>query len=279
MTIKRVLAIDDDPALLITIQQMLKGSYDVVVAQGGLKGLEVLDQEEGCFDLIISDLSMPVINGATLYLLVKERYPGLENNIIFITGRGFGRYIDEFNISHDNICINKPFSREELLQGLSSVLQHSVWQQPVANKDTESGFEDVFIQKLADFILNLGDDFALIGRKRCLNIDGRSCQMSLLFFHRSLKCLVIIDVKFGKFSKVDASKMHLCLEYAREHWIKPEENPPIGLILSMAEGAYEAHYALEGLADEALVARCLALLPDEKWLADEMGRIQGLLSS
>jgi len=52
----------------------------------------------------------------------------------------------------------------------------------------------------------------------------------LLFFHRRLRCLIVIDLKVGRFSYADAGQMHLYLNYAREHWLKEGENPPVGLI-------------------------------------------------
>jgi hypothetical protein len=53
----------------------------------------------------------------------------------------------------------------------------------------------------------------------------------LLFFHRRLRCLVIIDLKLGKLTHADAGQMHLYMNYAREHWVREGENPPVGLIL------------------------------------------------
>ena len=67
----------------------------------------------------------------------------------------------------------------------------------------------------------------------------------LIFFHRRLRCLVIADLKVGKFSYADAGQMHMYLNYAREHWMKAGENPPVGLILCAEKGAAEAHYALD----------------------------------
>jgi nuclease YhcG-like protein len=54
--------------------------------------------------------------------------------------------------------------------------------------------------------------------------------VDLVFFHRLLRCLVVIDLKLGKFTHSDAGQMHLYLNYAREHWTRPGENPPVGLI-------------------------------------------------
>jgi predicted nuclease of restriction endonuclease-like (RecB) superfamily len=96
---------------------------------------------------------------------------------------------------------------------------------------SESALEEALIQHLTDFLLELGDDFAFLGRQRRLRIDDTWFRIDLVFFHRRLRALLIADFKVGKFSYADAGQMHLYLNYAREHWMKPGENPPIGLIL------------------------------------------------
>jgi predicted nuclease of restriction endonuclease-like (RecB) superfamily len=137
---------------------------------------------------------------------------------------------------------------------------------------SESDLEEALIQHLADFLLELGDDFAFVGRQRRLRLDDTWFRIDLLFFHRRLKCLVVIDLKVGKFSYADAGQMHLYLNYAREHWMKPGENPPVGLILCAAKGAAEAHYALDNLPNKVLAAEYQTVLPNEKLLAEELER-------
>ena len=137
---------------------------------------------------------------------------------------------------------------------------------------SESDLEEALIQRLADFLLELGDDFAFVGRQRRLRLDDTWFRIDLLFFHRRLKCLIVIEIKTGKFSYADAGQMHLYLNYAREHWMKPDENPPIGLILCAAKGAAEAHYALDNLPNKVLAAEYQMVLPDEQTLATELER-------
>jgi predicted nuclease of restriction endonuclease-like (RecB) superfamily len=137
---------------------------------------------------------------------------------------------------------------------------------------SESDLEEALIQHLADFLLELGDDFAFVGRQRRLRLDDTWFRVDLVFFHRTLKCLVIVDLKVSKFSYTDAGQMHLYLNYAREHWMKPGENPPVGLILCAEKGAAEAHYALDGLPNKVLAAEYRTALPDEKLLAEELDK-------
>jgi len=137
---------------------------------------------------------------------------------------------------------------------------------------SESDLEEALIQRLSDFLLELGDDFAFLGRQRRLRIDDTWFRIDLIFFHRRLRGLLIVDLKVGKFSYADAGQMHLYLNYAREHWMKPGENPPIGLILCAEKGAAEAHYALDNLPNKVLAAEYQTVLPDEKLIAAELDR-------
>jgi hypothetical protein len=101
--------------------------------------------------------------------------------------------------------------------------------------------------------------------------------VDLLFFHRRLRCLVVIDLKIGKFTHADAGQMQLYLNYAREHWVQEGENPPVGLILCARKDEAVARYALEGLPNKVLASEYRTVLPDEKELAAEIKRTQAML--
>jgi predicted nuclease of restriction endonuclease-like (RecB) superfamily len=137
---------------------------------------------------------------------------------------------------------------------------------------SESDLEAALIQHLTDFLLELGDDFAFLGRQKRLRIDDTWFRVDLLFFHRRLRCMVVIDLKVGKFSYADAGQMHLYLNYAREHWMKEGENPPVGLILCAEKGSAEAHYALDNLPNKVLAAEYQTVLPEESVIAEELKR-------
>lgn len=143
---------------------------------------------------------------------------------------------------------------------------------------SESELEEALIHHLADFLMELGDDFAFVGRQRRLRLDDSWFRVDLLFFHRQLKCLIVIDLKVGRFSYADAGQMHMYLNYAKTHWMKPGENPPIGLILCAEKGNAQAHYALDGLPNKILAAEYKTVLPDEKLLTDEIEKTQQALS-
>jgi predicted nuclease of restriction endonuclease-like (RecB) superfamily len=91
---------------------------------------------------------------------------------------------------------------------------------------SETELEEALIRHLEAFLLELGSDFCFVGRQKRLRIGDEWYRVDLLFFHRRLLCLVIVDLKIGKFTSADAGQMHLYLNYAREHWVHPDENPP-----------------------------------------------------
>lgn len=143
---------------------------------------------------------------------------------------------------------------------------------------SETDMEEALVRRLEAFLLELGGDFCFMGRQRRLRIGDEWYRVDLLFFHRRLRCLVVIDLKIGKFTHADAGQMHLYLNYAREHWVHEGENPPVGLILCAQKDEAVARYALEGLASKVLAAEYRTTLPDEDLLAAEIDRTREVLS-
>ena len=137
---------------------------------------------------------------------------------------------------------------------------------------SESDLEEALIRHLETFLMELGDDFCFMGRQRRLRVGNRWYRVDLLFYHRGLRCLVVIDLKIGAFTHADAGQMHLYLNYARERWVREGENPPVGLILCSEKDEALAQYALEGLSNNVMAAEYRITLPDEKMLAAELDR-------
>lgn len=135
---------------------------------------------------------------------------------------------------------------------------------------SESDLEELLLHHLENFLLELGGDFAFVGRQRRLRIGDEWYRVDLLFFHRRLRCLVVIDLKIGKLTHADAGQMHMYLNYTREHWMEEGEGPPVGLILCSRSDDALAQYALEGLPNKVLAREYRLALPDESRLAAEL---------
>jgi predicted nuclease of restriction endonuclease-like (RecB) superfamily len=133
---------------------------------------------------------------------------------------------------------------------------------------SESELEAALVAKLEGFLLELGGDFTFVGRQRRLRVGDEWYRIDLLFFHRRLRCLVIIDLELGKVTHADAGQMHLYLNYAREHWTLAGENPPVGRILCAQKDGAVAKYALEGLPNKIVAAEYRTALPKERQPVD-----------
>lgn len=144
---------------------------------------------------------------------------------------------------------------------------------------SETDLEEALIRRLETFLLELGGDFCFMGRQRRLRIGNEWYRLDLLFFHRRLRCLVVIDLKIGKFTHADAGQMHLYLNYAREHWVHDGENPPVGLILCAQKDEAVARYALDGLPNKVMAAEYRTTLPGEDVLASEIDRARQALGT
>ena len=142
---------------------------------------------------------------------------------------------------------------------------------------SESELEEALIRHLEAFLLELGNEFAFIGRQKRLRIGHEWFRVDLVFFHRRLRCLVIIDLKIGGLAHADIGQMNVYCNFAREHWTQIGENPPVGLILCTDKDDALAHYAMEGLHNKMLVREYRTVLPKESALAAEIARTRELL--
>jgi predicted nuclease of restriction endonuclease-like (RecB) superfamily len=144
---------------------------------------------------------------------------------------------------------------------------------------SESQLEEALIQRLEDFLLELGSDFTFVGRQRRLRIDQTWYRVDLLLFHRRLRCLVIIDLKLSSLTHADVGQMHMYCNYAKENWTLPDENPPVGLILCADKGHALARYALDGLPNKIMAANYKTVLPDAEVLQKELEKTRLMLEA
>jgi predicted nuclease of restriction endonuclease-like (RecB) superfamily len=135
---------------------------------------------------------------------------------------------------------------------------------------SETDLEEALVRHLEAFLLELGGDFAFVGRQRRLRIGGVWYRVDLIFFHRRLRCLVILDLKLGPYTHADAGQMLLYCNYATEHWTHPGENPPVGIILCSSADAALARYTLDTLPNKVMAREYRLALPAVKKLEAEL---------
>ena len=144
---------------------------------------------------------------------------------------------------------------------------------------SETELEEALIRHLEQFLLELGNDFTFVARQKRLRVGDEWYCIDVLFFHRRLRCFIVIDLRIGRFTHADAGQMNLYLNYAREHWTLPSENPPIGLILCPEKNEAVVHYALQGLGNKVLASEYRLTLPSEKQLAEEIAKTRTVLTA
>jgi predicted nuclease of restriction endonuclease-like (RecB) superfamily len=144
---------------------------------------------------------------------------------------------------------------------------------PQKDRYLEGELEEKLIQNLEQFLLELGKGFAFIGRQHRITLANRHFYVDLVFYHRILKCFVLIDLKRGEIGHDDIGQMNLYLNYfAREENVEGD-NQPIGIVL----GAYKDHilveYAIENIANHLFVSKYQLYLPDKKSLQTELEKL------
>ncbi|PKN45116.1 MAG: cytoplasmic protein [Deltaproteobacteria bacterium HGW-Deltaproteobacteria-17] len=102
---------------------------------------------------------------------------------------------------------------------------------------SEKDLENAILHELERFILELGSDFAFIGRQRRIQVGGSDFYIDLLFYHRKLKRLVVVELKLGEFRPEHKGQVELYLKWLARHDVQPDEKPPIAIILCTTRDA------------------------------------------
>ena len=144
---------------------------------------------------------------------------------------------------------------------------------------SETELEDAIVRHLEWFLLELGAGFTFVARQKRIRVGDEWYRIDLVLFHRRLKCLVMIDLKIGKFTHADAGQMNLYLNYAREHLMEPGENEPVGLILCNKKDDTVVHYAMGGIKANVFATRYLTELPSEDTLRKEIQATQRAITA
>lgn len=137
----------------------------------------------------------------------------------------------------------------------------------------EGELERRLIANLQDFLLELGKGFAFIGRQYRINIGSRHFYVDLVFYHRILKCFVLIDLKKGEIEHNDIGQMNLYLNYFKNEENTEGDNEPIGIVLGAYKHQVLIEYAMQGISNQLFVSRYQLYLPDKQQLQEELRRI------
>ncbi|HPM13479.1 MAG TPA: PDDEXK nuclease domain-containing protein [Bacteroidales bacterium] len=143
---------------------------------------------------------------------------------------------------------------------------------------TETDLEQAIINHLQTFLTELGRGFCFEARQKRITFDNKHYRIDLVFYHRILKCHILIDLKIGSFDHADAGQMNMYLNYFAKNENTEGDNPPVGIILCANKNDSLVEYTTTGLSNEVFVSKYLVQLPSkaelENFIAKELKQLE-----
>lgn len=141
---------------------------------------------------------------------------------------------------------------------------------PQSHRMLEKDFEQKIIDNLQLFLLELGKGFAFVARQYKVSIRNKHHYVDLVFYHRILKCFVLIDLKIKKVGYADIGQMNLYLNYFKAEENVEGDNEPIGIILTAEKDEVLVEYVTGGMSNKIFVSKYQLYLPDKKQLQNKV---------
>lgn len=137
---------------------------------------------------------------------------------------------------------------------------------PEQESYSENDLEQKIIDNLQKFLLELGKGFAFVKRQYPLTVNNIHYHVDLVFYHRILKCFVLIDLKKNSVQHEDIGQMNMYMGYFAAEENMPDDNPPVGIILSRNKDELLVEYATYGMDSNLFVSKYELYLPNRKEL-------------
>lgn len=137
---------------------------------------------------------------------------------------------------------------------------------PQKDEVSESDLETALLNHLQEFLMELGNGFCFEARQKRITVDNEHFYIDLVFYHRILKCHVLIDLKIRKFLHTDAGQMNFYLNCYRENEMYDGDDLPIGILLCTDKDEATVKYAIGNIDNKVFVSRYKVALPSEKEL-------------
>jgi predicted nuclease of restriction endonuclease-like (RecB) superfamily len=137
-------------------------------------------------------------------------------------------------------------------------------------KYSEKQVEQRIIDNMQLFLLELGKGFSFVARQFRITLGNKHFYVDLVFYHRILKCFVLIDLKTKGVNHADIGQMNMYLNYFKKEEGSEGDNDPIGVILSAQKSGVEVEYALGGISNKMFVSKYKLYLPDKKRLEQQV---------
>lgn len=140
---------------------------------------------------------------------------------------------------------------------------------------SEKDLQKALVRNLKNFILEIGKEFTFVGEEYPLQVGNKDFSVDLLFFHRVLQCLVVIELKIDEFKPEYIGKMNFYLEVIDKKIKLPHENPSVGLILCKSKDNEVVHYTMNRNLSPTLIAEYETKLINRKLLKQKFHELSG----
>lgn len=141
---------------------------------------------------------------------------------------------------------------------------------PERDRYSEKDLENQLVEKLGQFLLELGKGFAFIGQQYRITLNNTHYYVDLVFYHRILKCFVLIDLKRGKVDHQDIGQMNLYLNYFKNEENTAGDAEPVGIVLAAAKDEILVKYATGSISNQLFVSKYQIYLPEKELLEQEL---------
>ncbi|MDE5560835.1 MAG: PDDEXK nuclease domain-containing protein [Bacteroidaceae bacterium] len=181
-------------------------------------------------------------------------------------------YFERMGLSKDKLAMQKLSAKGSQQLSPQDILHNPVTLEflGLQSQDvfTETKLETAILNHIQQFLLEMGRGFCFEARQKRILVDQDYFKADLIFYHRILKCHVIVDLKIDRFRHEYASQLNLYLNYYKHEVMQADDNPPIGLLLCTDYGETTVRYATEGLSENLFVSKYRLQLPSEEDIRD-----------
>lgn len=193
------------------------------------------------------------------------------------TVKELDRQVSSLYYERMGLSKNKKALQKQLAENNRSLVPSDIIRNPVTleflglqSQDvfTETKLESAILNHLQHFLLEMGTGFCFEARQKRILVDHDYFKADLVFYHRILKCHVIVDLKIDRFRHEYASQLNLYLNYYKHEVMQHDDNPPIGILLCTDYGETTVKYAIEGLSQNLFVSKYKLQLPSEDEIRD-----------
>lgn len=144
---------------------------------------------------------------------------------------------------------------------------------PARKRYKEMSLETALKANMEQFLLELGRGFAFVGRQYVMQIGSRQFKVDLVFYHCILKCYVLIDLKRDEIRHGDIGQMNLYLNYFANEICRPDDNPPVGIVMGTKKDEVLMEYAMHGITNQLFAARYQLYMPRREEMQAQLNKL------